>query len=579
MNKRDDLCMFIAGNEPDFILINEVIPKAQTHPISPALLSVPGFVMYSNFDPSEVNLGSSKIRGICIYVKASLHVSEVVFKESAFREQLWVQTTLSGTDTLLLGCIYRSPSFSAEDNMQDIDSLLKLATSSNFTHVVITGDFNLPQINWRTGLSSAPPSHCSHSFIDLVHDSFLYQHVIKPTRYRVGETPNTLDLIMSTEEGMVKNLEYLPGLGSSDHIIIQLQLACYSPHGDSSEPRFNLHKGDYKLLNRLISQVNWTQCDTMDAEGMYRFIKIKLSELSQACIPLAKPKQHNKSIYINREAMRLKKQKRTLWLKYMLTRDTLDYVRFIRKRNRLRTLTRNLRATFERRLVADMRNSVKGFWRYAGSRLRTRVRVADLQAEDGSMVCESHDKANLLNHYFHSIFTSEDPALPTPPPAFTGPSLDTIHVSSSAVRDKLLKLKPDSSPGPDGLHPRILRETATVMAEHWARLFRHSLASATLPTDWCKDDIVPIFKKGPKHNPVNYRPVTLTAVPCKVCKSLIRDQMMEYLTSTEQLSSKQHGFRRKKSSVTQLLEALNDWTRDLDKGKPVDALYLDFSKV
>ena len=534
--------MFIAGNDPHFILINEVIPKAQTHPISPALLSVPGYVMYSNFDPSEANLGSSKIRGICIYVKSSLRVAETVFEGSAFSEQLWVQMTLCGTDTLLLGCLYRSPS-STENSLQDINSLFKLATNSRFSHVLIVGDFNLPQINWRTGLSSAPPSHCSHTFIDTVHDSFLYQHVDKPTRYRVGETPNTLDLIMSSEEAMVKNLEYLPGLGASDHIILQFQLACYSPVTEPPEPRFNLHRGNYKLLNQRILEDNWAPCATLEVEDMYEFIKAKLSEHSKACIPLAKPRRENKNLYINQKAMRLKKLKRTMWLNYMQTRDVLDYVRFTRVRNKLRTLTRNLRATFEKQLVAEIRSNAKGFWRYAGSRLRTRTRVEDLQADDGSMARDDRGKANLLNHFFHSIFTTEDPELPSFRPAFTGPPLATIEVGISVVREKFLKLKPDSSPGPDGLHPRILQETATTMADHWAQLFRSSLASASLPIDWCRDDIVPIFKRGPKHHPANYRPVTLTAVPCKVLESLVRDQIMEHLAGTDQLSSAQHGFR------------------------------------
>ena len=149
--------MFISGNEPDFILLNEVIPKAQLHPISPALLSVPGYVMYLNFDPSETKLGSSGIRGVCIYAKSSLRVSEVVFKDSTFREQLWIEMPLASSDVLLLGCIYRSPSGSAEEDLNKIGSLFKQATNSRYTHVVIGGDFNLPQINWQVGLSSAPP--------------------------------------------------------------------------------------------------------------------------------------------------------------------------------------------------------------------------------------------------------------------------------------------------------------------------------------------------------------------------------------------------------------------------------------
>ena len=123
MKKRDDLSMFISGNEPDFILSNEVMPKAQLHPISPALLSVTRYVTYLNFDPLETRLGSCSIRGICIYAKSSLQVSEVVFKNSTFREQLWVELPLTGSDVLLLGCIYRSPSGFAEEDLNKIGSL------------------------------------------------------------------------------------------------------------------------------------------------------------------------------------------------------------------------------------------------------------------------------------------------------------------------------------------------------------------------------------------------------------------------------------------------------------------------
>ena len=72
LNKRDDLCMMIAGNEPDVILLCEVIPKAQVLPISVALLSIPGFEMYSNFDPGIANLGRGGGRGICIFVNCRI---------------------------------------------------------------------------------------------------------------------------------------------------------------------------------------------------------------------------------------------------------------------------------------------------------------------------------------------------------------------------------------------------------------------------------------------------------------------------------------------------------------------------
>ena len=110
INKRDDLCCLIAGDEPDLIMITEVIPKAQRHPIALALLDIPGYQLYLSFDPNCPNLGTSRTLGVGVFVASRLHAAEVVFEQCPFQEQLWVKLTLSGTDRLLVGCVYRSPS-------------------------------------------------------------------------------------------------------------------------------------------------------------------------------------------------------------------------------------------------------------------------------------------------------------------------------------------------------------------------------------------------------------------------------------------------------------------------------------
>ena len=74
-----------------------------------------------------------------------------------------------------------------------------------------------------------------------------------------------------------------------------------------------------------------------------------------------------------------------------------------------------------------------------------------------------------------------------------------------------------------------------------SQLFCESIASGELPSDWKLDDIVPLFKKGSKQSPSNYRPVSLTAVPCKVLESIIRDRIMDHMESTRQLHDAQHG--------------------------------------
>ena len=103
------------------------------------------------------------------------------------------------------------------------------------------------------------------------------------------------------------------------------------------------------------------------------------------------------------------------------------------------------------------------------------------------------------------------------------------------------------------------------------------MLNGRLPVDWKMGRVISIFKKGDKRLPSNYRPVNLT-IPCKVMESLVRDHLMDHLTSGGQLSDNQHGFRARRSCMTQLLEVLEDWTQMIEDGDPVDALYLDFRK-
>ena len=88
-----------------------------------------------------------------------------------------------------------------------------------------------------------------------------------------------------------------------------------------------------------------------------------------------------------------------------------------------------------------------------------------------------------------------------------------------------------------------------------------------------------IFKKGEKKKPNNYRPVSLTSIPCKVMESIIRDQIMKHMKRNNLFSNKQFGFLDGRSTVLQLLIVLDKWTRTIDEGESIDCIYCDFKKA
>ena len=151
LNKKEDLLLNIAGNEPNIIMITEVIPKAQINPIEAPRLEIHGYNVHLNFEITESNLGASGIRGVAIYSKEDLEASKVKFNTD-FKDHLWVEILLTGNDSLLCGCIYRSPTKEKEATTKStiqVCDIISKAVERHNTHLLICGDFNYPEIDWE----------------------------------------------------------------------------------------------------------------------------------------------------------------------------------------------------------------------------------------------------------------------------------------------------------------------------------------------------------------------------------------------------------------------------------------------
>ena len=123
---------------------------------------------------------------------------------------------------------------------------------------------------------------------------------------------------------------------------------------------------------------------------------------------------------------------------------------------------------------------------------------------------------------------------------------------------RLKSLNPHKAAGPDKMNPLLLRELADIIAPVITRLFRASLKQVTTPKAWKEAHVTPVFKKGEKYMPVNYRPVSLTSILCKQMEHILSSQIMRHLNKNKLLYNKQHGFRSKVSCETQFIEYTSD---------------------
>jgi len=130
--------------------------------------------------------------------------------------------------------------------------------------------------------------------------------------------------------------------------------------------------------------------------------------------------------------------------------------------------------------------------------------VGPLLNEVAALVIEDTGKVDLLNAFFASVFTAKagiqvSQSLEVREKAWG--KEDFPLVMEDRVRDHLRKLDTHKSMTPDGMHPRVLRKLADVIAEPLFIIFERSWRTGEVPEDWRKANNTPIFKKGKKEDP------------------------------------------------------------------------------
>ena len=315
----------------------------------------------------------------------------------------------------------------------------------------------------------------------------------------------------------------------------------------------------------------------------WNILKYEIESIIDKFVPFRKQGKRCRKKHLSKEAIRKIMLKQTMWRVYRRTRKEEDYAKYKEALNAATTEIRQSKRSYEQKLACNIKNDSKSFYAYVRSKQNVQDKVGPLEDSAGNIISQGFLMAEDLNGYFSSVFTKEDiSSLPVADAKFQGAKseyLGPLVVTPELVAKKIRAMKDNKSPGVDGIPPKLLMETVDQISIPLARVFNLSLKEGVVPFEWKEANIIPLFKKGSRNKSENYRPVSLTSVICKLLERLIKDHMVDFLVKHKLLNSSQHGFLKARSCLTNMLCFLEEITKWIDVGSPVDIIYLDFQKA
>ncbi|GAB0187132.1 mitochondrial enolase superfamily member 1 [Grus japonensis] len=335
---------------------------------------------------------------------------------------------------------------------------------------------------------------------------------------------------------------------------------------------------DSGLFSRLVG-VPWEA--VLKGKGVqegYAFLKKEILKVQEQTVPMCQKTscQGRRSAWLNRELGLELRKKRVydLWKKGQATQENYkDVVRLCREK------IRRAKAQLELNLATVVRDNKKCFYKYISNKRRAKENLHPLLDVGGNRVTKDEEKAEVFNVFLASAFSSKTSCSPgTQPPELEdrdGEQNEAPIIQGEMVSDLLHHFDTHKSVGPDGIHPRVLRKLVEVFTKPLSIICQQSWLTGEVPAEWRLDNVMPIYMKGRKEEPGNYRPVSLTSVLGKVMEQIIWSAIMRHVQDNQVMRPSQHGFMKGRSCLTNLTSFYDKVTRLV----AVDVVYLDFSKA
>lgn len=576
----------------------------------------------------RTSANSAKESGGGVLIAVHTRFTSNVNHESTCNEQISVKINIDGT-YIILCCAYIPPGSDYDryaSHISEINSFVNQASPE--TKIFVIGDFNLKNTSWMR--ENDQDIHYLPIQVRLPEEALFVDEMAACDLVQICGLPNQnnrfLDLLFTNDEESCQLKVCQPLINIEAHhnamsLAINVNQLWYEscdvlPMGGPQKTSLNFRRLNEGAISRALRDIDWRNVflqndnlsdpiffeqsstemlDFLNTFGIFDFddrsflysqtaldynvmifYAIVYTILASHCQVKTEQADETKfPEWFDHETKRLYRNKQKL--KNIAHRhDNLENNRkYKTAANAFKAKHRAQYKAYVDGIQLDIQNNPRKFWKFVNNK-RKNNEIPTNVSYKGEKSNNSTEATELFAEHFKSVYANADQRNAVELPA---PEVNFPHFTLTAddIRRKILSLDGTKGSGPDGLPNSLLTSCVDGFVFPLVLLFNSSLDSGLFPALWRISHVVPIHKNGSRLNVENYRGVAILSAIPKMFEALVHERMYPWIES--RMSDTQHGFLKRRSTVTNLTEFASRTTQWMAEGFQVDTIYTDMSKA
>lgn len=489
-----------------------------------------------------------------------------------------------------ISAVYIPPKTDCDTYLAFLDSIQEYLQIMNIKNFCMIGDFNIPSLEWYEDGYQVKPLNANnlrspHKYlIDFLNTLNCIQlNKFKNNKGRLLDlciTNSSNVKIFSTTDTLVPIDDYHPPF----YLIITLDQTIKSMPF-KRQTKYCYNDADYELINNNILDISWNELfESKSSEECVDILYEHIYKIIRKHIPSKIVSNSDFPVWFSSSLKHIFKNKNTAWIKWKKYKNQSDYLLYSMFRKRFKKEAKACYNKYINRVEDSIRDSAKYFWTYINQRKKQSNIPGNLEYLD-SKADNPKDICSLFSNFFQSVFLPSD--LPDSYSTDEIHNLDINTHTETIINDIVLKeddiirelkvLDATKGTGTDNIPPIFLKKTASSIYKPLHLLYNKCLREGVCPGVWKSARITPVHKGGPKNKVTNYRPISILPTLSRLFEKLVHNYLYPLIHNI--IVPQQHGFVRKRSTVTNLVAYTTELFENIDSNKQTDSVYTDFKKA